>query len=105
MPLEGHVSIEFTVTNTGPVAGSEIAQIYLRDTASAVPRPEKELKGFSKVTLHPGETKVVRLRLTAKEFAYWDTAARAWRAEPHTYTFLIGPASNRILLEGQVTLR
>ncbi len=105
MPLEGRVSIEFTITNTGPVAGSEIAQIYLRDPHAAVPRPEKELKGFSKVTLQPGETKVVRLRLTAKEFAYWDTTARAWRTDPHTYTFLIGPASNRILLTGEVTLR
>ncbi len=105
MPIDGRVSIEFSITNTGPVAGTETAQIYLRDTLSAVPRPEKELKAFSKITLQPGETKIIRARLTAKEFAYWDTTARAWRAEPHAYTFLIGPASNQILLTGEVTIR
>jgi len=105
MPIDGRVSIEFSITNTGSVAGTETAQIYLRDTLSAVSRPEKELKAFSKVTLQPGETKVVRARLTAKEFAYWDTAARAWRTESHAYTFLIGPSSQKILLTGEVTLR
>jgi beta-glucosidase len=70
-----------------------------------VPRPEKELKGFSKITLQPGESKVVRLRLSAKEFAFWDTSTHSWRTDPHAYTLLIGGASNRIALEGQVTLQ
>ncbi len=103
--FESRVAVEFTVTNTGQVAGTEIAQIYLRDPHAAVPRPAKELKGFSKVTLQPGETKVVRARFTAREFAYWDSTARAWRSEAHTYTFLIGSASDRILLEGRATLQ
>jgi beta-glucosidase len=105
IPLDGRVSVEFVVTNTGKTAGTEVAQIYLRDTQAPVPRPEKELKGFSKLTLQPGESKVVRARFTAKDFAYWDTTARAWRTDPHAYTFLVGPASNRILLTGEVTLQ
>jgi beta-glucosidase len=105
MPLDGRVSIEFTVTNTGKVTGAEIAQIYVRDAHASVPRPEKELKGFSKITLQPGESKVVRVRLSAKEFAFWDTSSHAWRTDPHAYTLLIGGASNRIALEGQVTLQ
>lgn len=103
-PIDGRVSVEFTVTNTGKVAGTEVAQMYLRDTQAPVPRPEKELKGFSKLTLQPGESKVVRSRFTAREFAYWDVEAHAWRTDKHAYSFLIGPASNRIVLEGSVTL-
>jgi beta-glucosidase len=105
MPLDGRVSIEFTVTNTGKVAGAEIAQVYVRDAHASVPRPEKELKGFSKITLQPGESKVVRLRFSAKEFAFWDTSSHAWRTDPHAYTLLIGGASNRIALEGKATLQ
>ena len=105
MPLDSRVSVEFTVTNTGKVAGAEITQLYLRDSHSAVARPEKELKGFTKITLPPGQSQVVRLRLTAKEFAYWDTATHAWKAEPHEYTILVGGASNALKLEGKVTLQ
>jgi beta-glucosidase len=105
MPLDGRVSVEFTVTNTGKVAGSEVAQIYLRDPEAPVPRPEKELKGFNRVALAPGESKVVRVRFTAREFAYWDVKAHAWHSDARTYAFLIGPASNHILLEGSVTLQ
>ncbi|MEO7413328.1 MAG: glycoside hydrolase family 3 C-terminal domain-containing protein [Opitutaceae bacterium] len=104
-PLDGRVSVEFTVTNTGEVAGTDVAQIYLRDPHAPVPRPEKELKGFNRVALRPGESKVVRARFTAREFAYWDVTAHAWRTDAHAYTFLIGPASNHILLEGSVTLQ
>ena len=57
------------------------------------------------MTLQPGETRVVRTRLTAKEFAYWDTTARAWRTESHAYTFLIGPSSKKIFLTGEMTIR
>jgi len=102
---DGRVSIEFDVTNTGKLAGTEIAQIYVRDPGSAVARPEKELKGFGKVTLQPGETKNVRVRLTPRAFAYWDVATHAWKAEPHEYQILVGAASDAIKLEGKVTLQ
>jgi len=101
---DSRVSVEFTVTNTGKIAGSEIAQLYLRDTQSAVARPEKELKGFSKVTLKPGEQRIIRIRLTSNLFAYWDVATHAWKAEAHDYTVLIGSASNAIKLEGKTSL-
>jgi beta-glucosidase len=93
------------VTNTGKVAGAEIAQLYIRDPHAPVPRPQKELKGFTKVTLQPGQKQFVRFRLTAKEFAYWDVAVHSWRTDPREYTLLIGSASNRIALEGRVTLK
>jgi beta-glucosidase len=102
---DGRISIEFDVTNTGKVAGTETAQVYVHDPKSAVPRPEKELKGFGKVTLQPGETKNIRVRLTQGAFAYWDVATHAWKAEPHEYAILVGAASDAIKLEGKVTLQ
>ncbi len=99
------ISVEFTITNTGKVAGAETAQLYVRDTQSAVARPEKELKGFSKLTLQPGEHRIVRIRLTSKVFAYWDVVTHGWKAEPHDYTILVGSASNAIKLEGKVSLQ
>ena len=105
IPLDGRVSIEFTVTNTGNVAGSEIVQLYIRDPQAPVPRPEKELKGFTKITVQPGKKQFVRFRLTAKEFAYWDVSARSWRTDAREYVLLIGSSSDRIALEGTVALR
>ncbi|HTJ77372.1 MAG TPA: glycoside hydrolase family 3 C-terminal domain-containing protein [Rariglobus sp.] len=101
---DGRISIEFDVTNTGPVAGTEIAQVYIHDPGSAVPRPEKELKGFSRVTLAPGESKSVRVRLGQEAFAYWDVQRHGWKAEPHAYDILVGAASDAIKLTGKVTL-
>ncbi len=99
------VSVEFTVTNTGPVAGTEVAQLYVRDVEASVPRPPKELKGFSRVTLAPGESRTVRIRLTAEDFAFWDSTAHAWKAEPGEYRILAGGASDSTPLEGKVVLQ
>jgi beta-glucosidase len=93
------------VTNTGNCAGAEIAQLYIRDPDAPVARPQKELKGFTKITLQPGQKQFVRFRLTAKEFAYWDVAIHSWRSDPREYTVLVGGASNRIALEGTVRLK
>jgi len=102
---DGRVSIEFTVTNTGKVAATEVAQLYVRDVESSVPRPLKELRGFTRVALQPGESRVVRIRLVAKDFSFWDTGTHAWKAEPGDFHLLIGPASDTIALEGRVTLK
>jgi beta-glucosidase len=102
---DGRVSVEFTVTNTGKFAGAEVPQIYVRDLHPTVARPEKELKGFAKVTLKPGQSQVVRVRLTSRDFAYWDVATHAWKADAHDYNVLVGAASNVIKLEGKVALQ
>jgi beta-glucosidase len=102
---EGRLSVEFTVTNTGKVAGAETAQLYVGAAAPSLPRPLKELKGFSKVTLSPGESRVVRIRLGFRDFAFWDTGTHAWRTEPGEYRIFAGGASNRIALEGKVVLK
>jgi beta-glucosidase len=70
-----------------------------------VPRPVKELKGFSKLELAPGESRVVRIRLTAPDFSFWDTTTHGWKAEPGEYRILVGGASDRATLEAKVVLK
>ena len=101
---ESRLSVEFTLTNTGQVAGAEVAQLYVAPVASSMPRPGKELKGFAKVTLAPGESQVVRIRLTRRDFAFWDVKSHAWRAEAGAYRILVGGASNSTPLEARVSL-
>ncbi len=104
LPAEGRLSITFTIKNTGKVAGAEVAQVYLRALAPSLPRPKKELKGFSKVWLEPGETRTVRVRLGQSDFAFWDVATHAWKAEPGDYAIMVGGASDDVALRGKVTL-
>lgn len=98
------VSVEFTVTNTGNVEGAEVAQVYVRDTKASVIRPDKELKGFKKVFLNPGESKTVRINLNEKDFAFWDVSKNDWEAESGEFEILIGSASNDIKLMAKVKL-
>lgn len=105
LSAEDRLSVEFTVTNTGQRPGAEVAQLYLGAVSPSLPRPTKELKGFSKVKLEPGESRVVRIRLTPQDFAFWDVKTHDWRAEPGEYRILVGGASNRIALEGRITLQ
>ncbi|HLP10101.1 MAG TPA: glycoside hydrolase family 3 C-terminal domain-containing protein [Opitutaceae bacterium] len=99
------VTVEFAVTNTGPVAGTEVTQLYVRDVEASVPRPVKELKGFARVELAPGERRVVRLRLRPQDFTFWDAATRGWKVEPGEFRVLVGGASDRTPLEARVELK
>ncbi|MDQ2854782.1 MAG: glycoside hydrolase family 3 C-terminal domain-containing protein, partial [Acidobacteriota bacterium] len=96
--------VSFDVTNTGKYAGAEVAQVYVSDTHSKVPRPAKELRGFAKIELKPGETKRVKILLNQRALSYYDVAAKAWRAEPGDFEVLVGPSSAEIKLRGKLTL-
>ena len=74
--------VSFDVTNTGDRAGAEVAQVYVGDTHSKVPRPAKELQGFAKIELKPGEKKRVKVMLNQRALSYYDVNAKEWRAEP-----------------------
>jgi len=102
---DGRVTVEFMVKNAGPVDGAEVAQLYVGAEKPSLPRPAKELKGFTKITLKPGESKVARIRLAPQEFAYWDVATHGWKAEAGEYKLFVGGASDRIALEGKVALK
>ncbi len=96
--------VEFTVKNTGKFAGAETAQLYLQDVKSSVPRPIKELKGFSKVSLEPGASKVVKIVLTDRDFSFWDVNIKGWNAEPGDYNILVGAASDDIRKTAKVAI-
>ncbi len=86
------------VTNAGDMAGDEIVQLYVGFTASQRQRARAELKGFARVALQPGETKTVRLPLSAEDLAYFDEAAGGWQIEESRYEVLVGASSRDIRL-------
>jgi beta-glucosidase len=99
-PLE--VSVD--VSNTGPVAGKEIVQLYVRDPQARLRRPPKELKAFAKVSLNPGETKRVTMTLNDRAFSYYDPAYGQWVAEAGTFEILVGSSFADIHLTQTVEL-
>ncbi|HXB53862.1 MAG TPA: glycoside hydrolase family 3 C-terminal domain-containing protein [Vicinamibacteria bacterium] len=96
--------VSFDVTNTGSQAGADVAQVYVGETQARVPRPAKELKGFAKVALQPGETKRVTVTLDRRALSYYDVKAKGWRAEPGSFDVLVGRSSEQIELRGQLGL-
>jgi beta-glucosidase len=87
------LQVSVDVTNTGKRAGKEVVQLYVRDVVSRLVRPEKELKGFAKVALKPGETKTVTLTLDADALTYYDDKPQEWIAEAGEFQVLIGSSS------------
>ncbi len=83
-----------TVTNTGAVAGDEVVQLYIHQRAGSTSRPIRELKGFERVTLQPGESKTVHFTLGKKELTYWSESRRAWVEEPEQFDVWVGGDSN-----------
>ncbi|HJT25657.1 MAG TPA: glycoside hydrolase family 3 C-terminal domain-containing protein, partial [bacterium] len=101
---EAPVTVSFDVTNTGEREGKEVAELYVGDSHSSVKRPVKELKGFAKVDLNPGETKHVEIAVNKRALSYWDGKGGAWKAEPGDFDILVGPSSEQIDLRGKIKL-
>ncbi|MDE6109132.1 MAG: glycoside hydrolase family 3 C-terminal domain-containing protein, partial [Muribaculaceae bacterium] len=89
----GKLELTVPVTNTGSREGAEVVQLYIGDDKASVLRPAKELKGFEKVTLAPGETREVKFTITPEILAFFDEGAHAWRTEPGTFTAYVGGSS------------
>lgn len=98
------LTVSVDVTNTGSMAGKEVVQLYVSDVESTVIRPVKELKGFDKVNLQPGETKTVTFTLGKRAFAYWNTQIHDWHVESGEFRILVGKSSRDIQLEETVTV-
>lgn len=92
------VMVSADVTNTGKSAGKEVVQLYIRDLTGSAIRPEKELKGFEKVFLDPGETKTVTMELNKRSFAWYNTELHDWFAASGDYEILVGASSRDIRL-------
>ena len=96
------ITVSVDVTNTGNMAGKEVVQLYVKDCTSSTIRPEKELKGFEKVFLNPGETKTVTMELDKRSFAWYNTELHDWFAASGEYKLLVGTSSRDIHLEGRI---
>jgi len=99
------VKVSFTVMNSGKRAGAEVAELYVGQENPKISRPIKELKGFEKVYLQPGQSKTVTLELNQRSFAYFNTATEKWDALPGSYNVLVGGSSEDTPLKGQVSLK
>lgn len=101
---KAEVEVSFRVTNTGRRDGGEIAQLYVCDTKSKEVRPLKELKGFDKIWLKPGESKTLTLQLNKEDFQYFSNKKNQWVFEPGEFTIKIGASSQDIRLEQSIKL-
>jgi beta-glucosidase len=99
------VTAEFDITNTGSRAGADTAQLYVHPEKPALPRPVKELKGFRKVFLQPGEKQTVSIPLDFRSFAYYNPTKAAWVAEAGDYRIQIGSSSRDLRQEEIFHLR
>ncbi|MGG0762000.1 glycoside hydrolase family 3 C-terminal domain-containing protein [Bacillus paramycoides] len=92
------VSVRVNVKNTGSTVGKEIVQLYIKDVESTMIRPEKELKGFEKVALQPGEEKTVSFTLNKRSFVYYNVELKDWHVETGEFEILVGKSSKEIVL-------
>jgi len=92
-PKDGTIKLSFNMKNTGDVAGAEIAQLYVSDPECSVMRPTKELKGFQKVFLQPGESKTVELSVPVSSFAFYSEENHAWVVEPGSFILQVNSSS------------
>jgi beta-glucosidase len=97
-------SVTLTLRNTGPRAGAEVVQLYIHDSHSHADRPPKELKGFRRVALDPGQQQTVNFTLDRQSLAYYDPARHDWITEPGRFEVLVGASSRDIRLRGTFDL-
>jgi beta-glucosidase len=95
--------VSFTLTNTGRRAGAEVAQLYVADPAVSG-EPPKQLKGYQKVFLQPGQSSRVTIPLDSRAFARWDTSNHTWVIDNGTYQILVGSSSRDIRQQAGIAL-
>jgi beta-glucosidase-like glycosyl hydrolase/uncharacterized protein involved in high-affinity Fe2+ transport len=100
---DGQATVTATITNTGSVAGADVAQMYVGDPAASQDPPE-QLKGFQRVTLNPGQSATVSFPLTIHDLADWSNTDNQWEAQTGTYSIKVGDASNNLPLAGSTSL-
>lgn len=96
LPGDGEITVSVDVRNTGDVAGDEVVQLYVRDVQPAVIRPRKQLRGFERISLNPGETRTVTLSLSAEDLAYYDVDQGAFVVQPGPFEVMAGSSSENV---------
>ncbi len=99
------ITVSFDVTNTGQLAGDEVAQVYVGDPSASVPRPVKELKGFERITLNPGQTKRISVTLNRRALAYWDVKSHGWKVDPGKFMVYVGDSSENVPLQAVLQVK
>lgn len=105
MNLNDSLTVTVNVKNTGKRAGAEVVQLYIHDDKASVDRPYKKLKGFTKVYLQPSESKDVNITIGKDALSFYDETTKQWKAEPGTFTALVGDASDNLKVKKAFTLR
>jgi beta-glucosidase len=100
-----HYRVSFDVTNSGQRAGATVAQVYVAEAHASLPRPPKELKGFERVMLQPGETKRVSVELDGRAFAFYDVQGKHWKVDAGEFGVLVGDSSADIALKSNVQVK
>jgi beta-glucosidase len=98
------VIVTFTLKNTGKQAGAEVTQLYIHQEKPVLPRPDKELKGFQKISLKPGEQKIITIKLTEEAFKYYNDVRGKWTMDGGNYNIMVGSSSRDIRLNANVKL-
>ena len=93
MSVDGKLTVKVTVKNTGSREGQEVVQLYIADKKSSLPRPLKELKGFKKIKLTPGESKEVSFVIDKEALSFFDDTKHAWIAEPGKFEAIIAASA------------
>lgn len=97
--------VHVDIKNTGKRKGADVVQVYVKDMESSLERPEKELKGFQKVFLEPGETQRVSIKLNREAFAFYHTHKKRWVVEPGEFEIWAGSSSKDIRLKGKIMIK
>ncbi len=101
---DGEVDVSADITNTGKCAGDEVVQLYAHQEKSSVKVPVKELRGFQRINLQPGETKTVTFPLSAEKLAFWDEKTHGFIVEPGAFDVMVGASSSDIRLKDQINV-
>ena len=100
----GTMIFTVNVKNTGSREGAEVVQLYVHDDKASVERPYKELKGFAKVSLKPGESRDVEITIDRRALSFWDETTNGWKVEPGKFTILVGNASDNLTLKTNIKI-
>ncbi len=103
--LSSPINVAFDVTNAGTREGAEVAELYVGQSHARVPRPIKELKGFAKVNLKPGETRHLQIALDRRAFSYYDVDKKDWTVDPGEFAIMVGGSSDNTPLRGAFVLK
>ncbi len=101
---DGNITVSLPIKNTGTREGREVVELYIHDPAPKIDKPVRELKGFAKIDLAPGETKTVTIPVTPRDLAYFDVPGKQWKADAGDYEIQVGASSRDLRQKATVRL-